>query len=303
MEVSGPVRSSATTWPPRTAFVLGGGGLLGAAEVGMLHALDDAGIVPDVVLGTSIGAINGAFFAVYPGADAVAMLEHLWTSDATESVFGASAWQRMGTIAKSWTHTHPVEPLRNLLRQHVGDARIEDLSTPFQCVAASIERAAEHWFTEGPLVDALLATSAVPGLLPPAKVGDEHFVDGGLVHSIPLGRAVALGARTVYVMQVGRIERPLEPPRRPWEVAAVSFEIARRHRFAAELAAVPDDVEVHVLPTGGIAAPAYADTSALKYRDTSRVSERIRMAYRASLDYLAAQASVPASRDLAGPDA
>jgi len=259
----------------------------------MLHALDETGIVPDVVLGTSIGAINGAFFAVYPGAEAVEVLKRLWTSDATESVFGSSAWQRMGTIARSWTHTHPVEPLRDLLRQHVGDTCIEDLPTPFQCVAASIERAAEHWFTEGPLVDALLATSAVPGLLPPAKVGDEHFVDGGLVHSIPLGRAVALGARTVYVMQVGRIERPLEPPKRPWEVAAVSFEIARRHRFAAELAGVPDDVDVHVLPTGDVEAPRYADTSALKYRDTSRVSERIALAYQASLDYLAAQDAAP----------
>lgn len=283
-----PVTSHVPTWPPRTAFVLGGGGLLGSAEIGMLHALDDAGVVPDVVLGTSIGAINGAIFARSPGAEAVATLERLWTSEASETVFGASAWQRMNTIAKSWTHTQPVEPLRNLLREHVGDARIEDLPTPFQCVAASIERAAEHWFTEGSLVDALLATSAVPGLLPPAKVGDEHFLDGGLVHSIPLGRAVALGATTVYVMQVGRIERPLEPPKRPWEVAAVAFEIARRHRFAAELAAAPDAVDVHVLPTGDV-SPGYADASALKYRDTSRVSERIALAYRASLDYLATQ--------------
>jgi NTE family protein len=283
------VTATERPWPPRVAFVLGGGGLLGAAEIGMLHALDDAGIVPDVVLGTSIGAINGALFAAMPGAQAVATLEHLWTSEASEAVFGASPWQRVGTIAKSWTHTHPVEPLRELLREHVGDTRIEDLPTPFQCVAASIERASEHWFTEGPLVDALLASSAVPGLLPPAKVGDEHFLDGGLVHSIPLGRAVALGADTVYVMQVGRIERALEPPKRPWEVAAVAFEIARRHRFAAELASVPDELDVHVLPTGDAEPPRYADASALKYRDTSRVSARIASAHQATQDYLAAQ--------------
>lgn len=258
----------------------------------MLHALDDAGVAPDVVLGTSIGAINGAVFAAYPSGDAVARLEHIWTSEVSGAVFGASAWQRMGTIAKSWTHTHPVGPLRDLLTQEVGDVVIEELPTPFQCVAASIERASEHWFTEGPLVDALLATTAVPGLLPPAKVGGEHFLDGGLVHSIPLGRAVALGADTVYVMQVGRIERPLAPPTKPWEVAAVSFEIARRHRFTAELAAVPDHVTVHVLPTGDIEPPTYADASALKYRDTSRVSERIALAYEASVEYLADQAAV-----------
>jgi NTE family protein len=252
----------------------------------MLHALDDAGIAADVVLGTSIGAIIGAVHAAFPGSEGIERLERLWTSEASSAVFGASTWQRVGTIARSWTHAHPVEPLRDLLVEQLDDLRIEDLTVPFQCVAASIERASEHWFTEGPVVEALLASSAVPGLLPPARIGDEHYLDGGLVHSIPLGRAVALGARTVYVLQVGRIERPLQPPRRPWEVAAVSFEIARRHRFAAELAAVPDEVDVHVLPTGAPDPPRYADVSALKYRDTSRVSERINQAYEATTQFL-----------------
>jgi NTE family protein len=280
-------------WPPRVAFVLGGGGLLGAAEVGMLRALDDAGVRADVVLGTSIGAINGAVHAAFPGDEGLQRLEHLWTSDASTAVFGASAWTRASTLAKSWTHAHPVEPLRDLLAAQLDDRRIEDLSVPFQCVAASIERASEHWFSEGPVVEALLASSAVPGLLPPAEVGGEHYLDGGLVHSIPLGRAVALGARTVFVLQVGRIERPLQPPRRPWEVAAVAFEIARRHRFAAELAAVPDDVEVHVLPTGDPDPPRYADPSTLRYRDASRVPRRIEQARAASVEYLA-RALVPA---------
>jgi NTE family protein len=271
--------------------VLGGGGLLGAAEVGMLHALDDAGIAADVVLGTSIGAIIGAVHAAFPGSEGIDRLERLWTSEASSAVFGTSTWQRVGTIARSWTHAHPVEPLRDLLAEQLDDLRIEDLEVPFQCVAASIERASEHWFTEGPVVEALLASSAVPGLLPPARIGDEHYLDGGLVHSIPLGRAVALGARTVYVLQVGRIERALQPPRRPWEVAAVSFEIARRHRFAAELASVPDEVDVHVLPTGAADPPRYADVSALKYRDTSRVAERINQAYEATTEFLRAAAA------------
>src|ERR687893_357868 len=116
------------------AFVLGGGGHLGAHEVGMLRALLERGIAPDLVVGTSIDAINGA--------------------------------------------------------------------------AVAAESAAEHWFTEGPIVDAVLASCAVPGLLPPVQVGDEHFLDGGIVNSIPVGREVARGAHTIYVMHVGRIERP-----------------------------------------------------------------------------------------------
>ena len=126
----------------------------------------------------------------------------------------------------------------------------------FQCVAASIESAAEHWFTAGPIVDAVLASSAVPGILPPVKVGDEHFIDGGIVNSIPVNRAVELGATRIFVMHVGRLDRPLEPPRWPWEVALVAFEIARRHRFLGDLASLPDAVEVHVLPTGQPEPPA-----------------------------------------------
>ena len=78
---------------------------------------------------------------------------------------------------------------------------------------------------------AVLASCAVPGLLPPVEIGGEHGFHGGLVDSIPVGRAVALGASTVYVLQVGRIDRPLAVPRRPWQVGLVAFEIARRHLF------------------------------------------------------------------------
>jgi NTE family protein len=115
-------------------------------------------------------------------------------------------------------------------------------------------------------------------------VGDEHFLDGGIVNSIPLGRAIALGADRVYVLQVGRIDRPLKPPQRPWDVARVSFEIARRHRFARELAEVPDDVEVHVLPARGT---SHRDDSLLAHRNFSQVRNRIEASYEASRDYLA----------------
>jgi NTE family protein len=103
------------------------------------------------------------------------------------------------------------------------------------------------------------------------------------VHSIPVGRAVALGADTIYVLHVGRIDRPLRPPTRPWEVALVAFEIARRHRFAADLAALPPGVTVHVLPSGDPAPPGAAN---VRYRDFSGVPPRIDQAYRAARGYL-----------------
>jgi len=272
----------------RTAFVLGGGGLLGSGEVGMLRALLEGGIRPDLVVGTSVGAINGAAVAADPSVSAIDALADVWQRLADSDVYRGGALRRARHLARTRTHVHPNEPLRELLTGQLGDRRIEDLAVPFQCVAASIERAAEHWFADGPVVDAVLASSAVPGVLPPVRIGDEHFLDGGLVNSIPVGRAVALGARRVFVLQVGRIDRPLTTPTKPWQVASVAFEIARRHRFARELSEVPADVEVHLLPTGADEAPRPADLSALRYRDFSAVPQRISSARSATAAYLAA---------------
>jgi NTE family protein len=267
-----------------TAFVLGGGGLLGAHEVGMLMALSQAQVRPDLVVGTSIGAINGAFVAADP-AGAAARLCELWQGDAIREAFGETLWNRAVTLARSGTHLHSIEPLGKMLDDALPAANFADLKLPFHCVAASIERASAAWFSSGPIVPAVLASCAVPGLLPPVEIDGEHYFDGGLVDSIPVGRAAALGASTVYVLQVGRIETTLTAPKRPWEVGLIAFEIARRHRFHEEMSALPDDIAVHVLPTGGNRrAP---DLSQLRYRDRTMVQESIDRAFEASASYLA----------------
>jgi NTE family protein len=270
--------------PHRTAFVLGGGGLLGGYEVGMLAALSDAGIRPDLVLGTSIGAINGVFVAADPDG-AAKQLEAVWRSDVVRTAFRSSLIGRLGTLARSGTHLHANVPLRRLLEAHLPVRRFDELAVPFQCVAASVEQATAHWFHSGPLIPAVLASAAVPGLLPPVRIGGVHYFDGGLVHSIPVGRAVTQGASRIFVLHVGRIEQPLTVPRRPWEVGLVAFEIARRHRFMEEMATLPEDVTVHVLPAG--AEGKGADLSQLRYRDHSRVQSYIDRARTASAAYLA----------------
>jgi NTE family protein len=274
--------------PPNTAFVLGGGGILGAHEVGMLAALADAEIVPDLILGTSIGAINGAFFAADPTPPGAERLRELWSEANVSALSSGALLRRAGTLARSGTHIESYSILRDRLSEHLPVQRVEDLIVRFQCVAASIERAAEHWFESGPLPDILLASCAVPGILPPVRIGQEHFIDGGIVNSIPVSRAVMLGARRIFVLQVGRVEQPLRPPRWPWEVGLVAFEVARRHRFANDLHSLPDDIELHVLPTGGTAAPAYNDIAGqLGLRRPARnVPRWIDAAHAASLRYL-----------------
>lgn len=269
-----------------TAFVLGGGGVLGAVEVGMLRALLERGITPDLVLGTSVGALNGALVASDPTLAVVDRLTELWrsASDGGREVYGDRVVRTVRRAVSTGTHIYSAEPLAQRLRDELGDVTFEELPVRFQVCAASIERAAEHWFDSGPVVEAVVASAAVPGLLPPARVGDEHYLDGGIVNSIPLGRAVQLGADRVFVLQVGRIDRPLVVPKRPWEVARVSFEIARRHRFTRELAELPDGVEAHVLPAKGTSS---RDDSFFGTRDFSRVELRIEATYDASVAYLA----------------
>jgi NTE family protein len=264
-----------------TAFVLGGGGVLGAAEVGMLRAVAERGIRPDVVMGSSIGALNGALFAAEPTPAGIRRLEEAWTSIQPQSVFGGSLVGRVSTLVRHGTYLHSNESLRTLIDDALPDARIEDLAVRFECVAASIERAAAHWFDHGPVVEAVLASCAVPGLLPAVEVDGEHSLDGGLVHSVPVGRAIRQGAERVFVFQVGRLERPLVAPRSPWELGLVVFEIARRHRFSEDMAAVPAGVEVHVLPAGS--DPPRVN---LRYRRHSDTAARIESAYEATSQYL-----------------
>jgi NTE family protein len=257
----------------------------------MLRALAESSIEPDVILGTSIGAINGAMFAADPTVEGVRRIGQLWDDSNIAGVSAGALLRRVTTLARTGTHLQSLAEARERLADALPVERVEELQVPFQCVAASIERAAEHWFAEGVLADVVLASCAVPGILPPVRIGDEHFIDGGIVNSIPVARAVVLGARTIYVLQVGRLEKPLQPPRWPWEVGLVAFEVARRHRFASDLVSLPDGVRLHVLPTGGSAAPAYNDLSGqLRVRRIARgVQQQIDSSYDASLRYLQEQ--------------
>lgn len=268
------------------AFVLGGGGVRGAVQVGMIQALLEKSIVPDLVVGTSIGAINGALVAAEPSLAVVPRLRRAWDSPAAKAVYGDNVARQLTRLARTRSHLMSPDPLRRLLATELGEhATFEDLAVPLKVVAASIERAAEQLFDSGDLITAVLASASVPGMLPPTRVGEEHYLDGGLVNSIPVEVAVEAGAGTIYVLQVGRIEQPLTAPRHAVDTAKVAFELARRHRFVHDMRLLPKDVRVHVLPSGGELA---GDEKLHSYRRMGATSRRIQRAYTASSQYLTA---------------
>lgn len=240
------------TETPVTAFVLGGGGVRGAVHVGQLRALLERGIVPDLVVGTSVGAINGAVLARDPHPEIAHEMLQMWQTDEARAVYGQSWFSQAGRVLKGRTYTLSAQPLWELISLHFpGGARIEDLTLPFVTVATSIERAAEQAFDAGPLVPAVVASSTVPGLLPPTRIAGEHYLDGGLVASVPLGQAVRRGATRIYVLQAGQLERRLSVPTSMFDTLRVSLDISRRHSFTHALEHIPEGVTVHVLPTGG----------------------------------------------------
>lgn len=267
-------------------FVLGGGGHLGANEVGMLQALLEAGIEPDLIVGTSVGALNGVAIAARPDLQTVEGLRQAWMDLGREKVFSSTLGGAGNLMLSKGIYLHDNSGLKQLIERLLPVSTFEELRVPFQCVAASIERAAEHWFSQGPLVPAILASSAVPGLLPPVGIDGEHFYDGGLVNSIPIERALQLGATELYILHVGRVERPLSSPTNLFQVANAAFEIARRHRFAKDMANLPTTVTRHVLPTGE-EDPAAGPLAQFKYKDFTHVEERMQTAYEATSRYLA----------------
>lgn len=266
-------------------LVLGGGGVRGAVEVGMVRALFEAGVKPDLIVGTSIGAINGAAVAANPTDSVVETLQAAWSSPAAGAIYGENWTRQLHRLVKSRTHLNDPAPLRDLIAQVVGaDTQFEDLAVPLAVCAASIERAAETWFDSGPVMQAVLASASVPAALPPTLIDGEHYIDGGIVNSIPLAEAIRRGADEVYVLQVGRIEEPLVAPTKPSDVAKVAFEISRRHRFAREMASVPPGVVVHVLPYGG---KQKGDQKLSAFKDLDQTELRIEAGYAASAAYLA----------------
>jgi NTE family protein len=270
---------------PKTAFVLSGGGLLGSTQVGMLQALVEANIKPDLILGASIGAINGAGFAQDPTTAGVAKLTQLWLDVVDQNPFSGSIIERVSTLAKTRVSLFDTDRLEQLLSNQLSATNIEDLTVAFQCVAVQIEDAREVWFETGPLVPAILASSAAPGIYPPVRLGNFHYMDGGVVNPIPVDRARKLGATRIFVLQVGKMEQQLPVPNNPISSALTALEIARRARFNAAVAKAAQTTELHLLPTGSNTILS-VDRAAFDPREAKKVLERMDSAYAATQSYL-----------------
>ena len=254
--------------PRPVGFVLGGGGSLGAAQVGMLRALAEAEVVPDLVVGTSVGALNGLVVALDPGT-AATRLSRIWPRVTRPMVFPGGPLGSLRTLRRERTHLFPNSGLRMTLQTHLGDVhRFADLALPLHVVTTDVATATPLVISTGELVPALLASAAVPGIFPPVAVGEHLLYDGGVVAYIPVTQALAAGARSLVVLD-STFPGQIPPPPTTLAEALIFAAMATMHvQSVLETPLAAAQVPVVSLP-----GPRLQRVSPLEFVHTARLIE------------------------------
>ncbi len=234
---------------PFTAFVLAGGGSLGAVEVSMLRALLEAGERADLVVGSSAGAVNAAYFAADPTLPGVAQLEAIWRGIRRDDVFPLSAGYALRAMLGRANHLVSPHSLRALLERNLPYQDLAQAKLPCCVVATDLANGEEARFTRGRVVDAVLASTAIPGVFPPVEIGSRRLIDGGVSSHTPIAAAVALGARRVVVLPTGYPCAPEgTPPPTPLGVALHALSLLIARQLLVDIARYSREVEVRVVP-------------------------------------------------------
>ncbi|MGW0520868.1 patatin-like phospholipase family protein [Crossiella sp. NPDC003009] len=186
--------------PTPVGFVLGGGGSLGAIQVGMLRALAEHGIRPDLVIGTSVGSVNGSLLALDP-EHAAGRLTRMWALMTRSRVFPGGPVRQLRTLRAGRNHLFRNTGLAEVLTEGLdGASRFSDLVLPFGAVAVDAVTASPVLLAEGELIPAILASAAIPGIYPPVRIGERVLYDGGVLANVPVQQALSMGAKSLVVL-------------------------------------------------------------------------------------------------------
>jgi NTE family protein len=213
----------------------------------MLRALFERRIFPDVVIGCSAGAFNGAVIAKDPTLDGIRHLENTWESFRGDAIFPGGRLSRAWNLLRRDDHLFSNEGLQAIWATKYLPETFADLELPLRVVSCDLDTGDEVVFASGPLQPALLASAALPGLFPPIRHDGRVLVDGAVVDTVPLWHALAGPIDRVFVLNVSG-DLLTRPMRSPIDVAIRAFAISRKQRFDLELRSVPEGVDVVVLP-------------------------------------------------------
>ncbi|UYP44228.1 hypothetical protein NEF87_000513 [Candidatus Lokiarchaeum ossiferum] len=232
----------------KTAFVFSGGASLGSVEVGMLKAIVEHGITPDLVLGTSVGSLNGAFYAHNPTMEGVEILESIWKQLRARDVFTPSPLTPVKNIATFGQYLISPKNLRTLITENLPYEKIEEAQIPLYIVSADIKTGDEIVFDKGLLKEAIMASAGIPGVFPPQHMGSNVLVDGGMVNNAPISTAVKLGAERVVVFPIGFPYTPDQDPKNLGEILIPAFLYLLNRQLSADYHIYKDKVELIIIP-------------------------------------------------------
>lgn len=212
-----------------------GGGPLGALQVGAVKALLEQGVVPEITVGTSVGALNATFLAFEPNARGGERLHAIWGGVQDGDLFpGArfrASWARMFV---SGDRVFDNAGIRRLIETRLPNATFEQAAIPLGVIATELDTGAEKLFTSGPVLEPLLASTAMPGIYPPVAIDGVRYIDGGVANNVPIAPAIGMGARTIYVMDSTSHAHQRRPLNRPMDYLLHAFSLARSQRMTFE---------------------------------------------------------------------
>jgi NTE family protein len=231
----------------KTAFVFTGGGSLGAIQVGMLRVLLSCGITPDFVVGASVGAINASYFAGAPTLAGVAALEQIWLRIRRADIFPFTLSSAIGLIRHPG---HAADPsgLRQVIEANLPYARLEEAQIPVSVMATN-QQGLGIPLSSGPAVEAILASTAIPGVFPHVEIDGDALMDGAVAADTPVRLAVELGASRIIILPTGYACALEQPPSRAIAKALHAITLMISWQLMYELERIPSNVQVHLVPT------------------------------------------------------
>lgn len=231
-----------------TAFVLSGGGSLGSIQVGMLLGLAESGIVPDLIVGTSVGAVNGGWVASRSDVKGIGLLADLWRSLSREDVFPTRPIVGLLGFLGLRSNLVPDHGLRRLLKGHLQFSRLEDAPTSFHVVATDVLSGQDVLLSSGDAVAAIAASAAIPAIFPTVKINGRDLMDGGVVNNTPLSHAVTLGADLIWVLPTGYPCALPKAPKGALAMAIYALTLTVNQRLALDVARYEKAVDLRVVP-------------------------------------------------------
>jgi NTE family protein len=233
--------------PVKTAFVLAGGGSFGAIQVGMMHALAARGIEADMVVGSSVGAMNGAYYAGDPTLKGVLQLETIWRGLQRHDVFPVT-WRTLASFLWRRDFLIPHDGLQKLIDDHLPYRELQDAKLPVHIVTTDLVSGDSVVLSEGPAARAIIASTAIPGAFAPVRYKDQYLADGAISSNTPIRVAIDKGAQRLIVLPTGYACATHAPPSGAVASALHALTLLIARQLVSELEGLDPEIEYFVVP-------------------------------------------------------